>query len=471
MRTVAARARAKRVGERERAGRGRTSPRAGRRECPAGATAARPSASRNCTSRPSNIVTACGAPEMYTPVAAAGHAPTYSTVVSWVSALPIRNGSFSSCAGTTVSSTGSAGRPRERDRVAVGRRGAEDGGRRAELGADRQRDAERRRGRCRVDRRAEPERGERRGARARRGRRRRRHGRAAASRRAGCRRPTPAASSRSWSEAATAVAAISSSATNASTSGRTRRRLGAAASGSAIRASTTGATSATGSASSRRPRARSARVSSCSLMRAPSGSATRRRASAREVRDLTVPRRTPSTDAVSSSPRSSTNRQTSTSCSSGSQRGERRGERPRADARERGLLGRLRLAGRGTEGGGPVDKRRRALGGPAPAARLVGDDRQQPGAERASLVEPRQRPVGLHERLLDGILGVGRRAGQRGHAQGDALVAADERGIGVTVAASGTADEEGVIRMVLGLGHGLGRSYAAAAVTGSQSLM
>ena len=50
-------------------------------------------------------------------------------------------------------------------------------------------------------------------------------------------------------------------------------------------------------------------------------------------------------------------------------------------------------------------------------------------------------------------------------------MSADERGIGVTIAATGAADEEGVIREGFGFGHGLGRSYAACAVTGSQSLM
>src|SRR5829696_8513641 len=62
-----------------------------------------------------------------------------------------------------------------------------------------------------------------------------------------------------------------------------------------------------------------------------------------------------------------------------------------------------------------------------PVARLVGDDRQQPGAERRTLAEAAARAVRLDEGVLHDLLGVGGRARDDVcGAEGDHLVLADE---------------------------------------------
>ena len=83
-----------------------------------------------------------------------------------------------------------------------------------------------------------------------------------------------------------------------------------------------------------------------------------------------------------------------------------------------------------------------ASGRAAAVARLVGDDAQQPGAQRALGVEARQRGVGLHERLLGGVLGVGGVAGHDvGGAEGELLVGGDERLEGREVSALRAQDQ------------------------------
>ena len=81
-------------------------------------------------------------------------------------------------------------------------------------------------------------------------------------------------------------------------------------------------------------------------------------------------------------------------------------------------------------------------GGAAAIARLVGDDREQPGAKRRAAAEARQRAPGLRQPDLSGVLGIGGVAGdQVCGAEGDLLVVADERGESGGVATTCTLDE------------------------------
>ena len=156
----------------------------------------------------------------------------------------------------------------------------------------------------------------------------------------------------------------------------------------------------------------------------------RSRSSARAVRDLTVPRATPSTAAVSSSPRSSTKRQAITLRSRSGSAASASRRRP---SLERRRVRRGRLPGQLV--GGAL---RQAVATPAVAhavARLVGDDREQPGAKLGAPAKPPQRQPGAHERLLGGLLGIGRGAGDEiGRAERDRLVLLDEGFVGARVA-------------------------------------
>ena len=80
--------------------------------------------------------------------------------------------------------------------------------------------------------------------------------------------------------------------------------------------------------------------------------------------------------------------------------------------------------------------------GAAAVARLVRDDREQPGAKRRAAAEARQRAPGLRQPDLGGVLGVGGVAGdQVCGAEGDLLVVADERGESGGVATTCALDE------------------------------
>ena len=105
------------------------------------------------------------------------------------------------------------------------------------------------------------------------------------------------------------------------------------------------------------------------------------------------------------------------------------------------------LGGRGRVPRGPVvagppgepgtTARRAAL-----VVRLVADDAQQPRPKRRAGAEAPQRPVGLDERLLRGVLGVVVAGGdEAGCAEGDLLMGADELGVGGHVPALGALDE------------------------------
>src|SRR6266545_345450 len=82
-----------------------------------------------------------------------------------------------------------------------------------------------------------------------------------------------------------------------------------------------------------------------------------------------------------------------------------------------------------------------AAGAPA-VARLVGDDRQQPGPERRVRAEAVQRVPGLDQALLGGVLGVGGAAGdQAGCPVRELLVPAHEGLVGTHVSPSRPFDE------------------------------
>ena len=87
-----------------------------------------------------------------------------------------------------------------------------------------------------------------------------------------------------------------------------------------------------------------------------------------------------------------------------------------------------------------------AAGGAAAVARLVGDDREQPGPKGRPRPEARQGAPGLHEALLRRLLGVGGRAArQAGDPKGDVLVCAHEGSIGDGVALLGPRDQRGFV--------------------------
>ena len=166
------------------------------------------------------------------------------------------------------------------------------------------------------------------------------------------------------------------------------------------------------------------------------------RASARDSRDLTVPGRHPSAAAVSRSVSPRRWRQATTCrCSSPSvsiaasscsrcSRARSAASGDGAASRGGALLGQVQLE--------PRAARRRA---PA-VARLVGDDREQPRAQRRVLAEAAERAVRLHEGVLHGLLGVGGRASDDVcGAEGDPLVLADELFVGVEIPALGARDE------------------------------
>ena len=83
-----------------------------------------------------------------------------------------------------------------------------------------------------------------------------------------------------------------------------------------------------------------------------------------------------------------------------------------------------------------------ASGRPQAVARLVGDDRQQPGPQRRALAEASQRAVCLDEGVLRSLLGVRRGAGD--HPRGperDLLVCPHDLLVGVALAPLGPRDE------------------------------
>src|SRR6266511_1684022 len=106
---------------------------------------------------------------------------------------------------------------------------------------------------------------------------------------------------------------------------------------------------------------------------------------------------------------------------------------------------RLGRRGRVSRGAGLGDPHRQvvlaAAGAPA-VARLVGDDRQQPGPERRVRAEAVQRVPGLDQALLGGVLGVGGAAGdQAGCPVRELLVPAHEGLVGTHVSPSRPFDE------------------------------
>src|SRR5215207_26675 len=79
---------------------------------------------------------------------------------------------------------------------------------------------------------------------------------------------------------------------------------------------------------------------------------------------------------------------------------------------------------------------RSAAGGPEAVARLIRDDREQPGPERSALAEAAERRVRLDERVLRGLLGV--RLGARDHPRGperDRLMHSHDLLVGIRLAA------------------------------------
>src|SRR5436190_4601360 len=107
---------------------------------------------------------------------------------------------------------------------------------------------------------------------------------------------------------------------------------------------------------------------------------------------------------------------------------------------DRGFLGRGGRLARGSR-----DPQRQMLASarrPPAVARLVRHDPEQPGAQRRVGAEAAERPPGLEEPLLGGVLGVGGVAGDDvGHSECDLLVGADERLVGARVAALRAQDE------------------------------
>ena len=145
------------------------------------------------------------------------------------------------------------------------------------------------------------------------------------------------------------------------------------------------------------------------------------------MRDLTVPTGMPSTAAVSCSPRSSTKRQPAR-CDRA--RAVSRARRQAAVARCHALAAGGRYAGSAARSARP-SRRRGCARGCAPRWPRSRAARAKLGAP----AETAQRQPSAHERLLRGLLGIRRRAGDqiRG-SESDRLVLLDERFVGARVA-------------------------------------
>src|SRR6185295_5098798 len=121
---------------------------------------------------------------------------------------------------------------------------------------------------------------------------------------------------------------------------------------------------------------------------------------------------------------------------------------PRLVREDHGLRRRLAVVARG-------DRRRAerkpgaAIRRSAPVPRLIGDDPQEPRPERRVATEPRQRGVGLEERVLDCIGGVGLRGDEMGGAQRDVLVAPHEQLVRGDITSTCAVDQLGVVQVLL----------------------
>src|SRR5262249_52739653 len=83
-----------------------------------------------------------------------------------------------------------------------------------------------------------------------------------------------------------------------------------------------------------------------------------------------------------------------------------------------------------------------APGRPAAVPSLVRDDRQQPRPQRRALPEPPERPPRLDEPVLDGVVGVGRAAGDEVcDPESGLLVCSDEFLEGAPAPAPGARDQ------------------------------
>ena len=85
-------------------------------------------------------------------------------------------------------------------------------------------------------------------------------------------------------------------------------------------------------------------------------------------------------------------------------------------------------------------------GRPPSVAGLVGDDPQDPRPERRVRPEPRQRGVGLDERVLDGVLGVAVGRDEVGRPDRDVLVASDQLFVGHDLAFPRADDQLGIFQ-------------------------
>src|SRR5687768_327226 len=121
------------------------------------------------------------------------------------------------------------------------------------------------------------------------------------------------------------------------------------------------------------------------------------------------------------------------------ERGEKLGARLGGDCPP---LGRRSRVPRGKLMGGAERQALASSLGAAAVARLVRDDREQPGAEGRAAAEARQRPPRLRQPDLGGVLGLGGVTGdEKCSAEGDLLVVADERGESGGVATTCALDE------------------------------
>ena len=132
--------------------------------------------------------------------------------------------------------------------------------------------------------------------------------------------------------------------------------------------------------------------------------------------------------------------------SSSRRRVDRREQRRPRLAGEDRRLGRWGRIARPAILGGAEGETGPAPGRPPSVAGLVGDDPQEPRPERGVGPEPRQRGVGLDERVLDGVLGVAVGRDEMRRPDGDVLVASDQLLVGHDLAIPRAVDQLGIFQ-------------------------